>query len=242
MAIIEAYNSNKDGKGIFNRMTVVEHKHMEVLDEIQVKASKQANLFIIDVDLKKSYTGFDLAKQIRSFDHHSNIIFVTSHIELMSNVFLLNLKVMSYIYKLDPLLDVRLASSLEAVENEILSVENKYKQTDLSDRYFEFTDKGTFYKVGLSNIIAIETEPIKRKVMIITEDRVYECRKTLKDILLDLPDVFIKSHRAIVVNSDHIVEVKLVDSLYQALMTNGKSYSISRNYLKEILKKFTNSK
>lgn len=242
LAIINDYNNPKDHKGIYNRIKVVEHKHLEVLDEIQVRGSQQPCLFIIDVDLKKSYTGFDLAKRIRAFDHLSNIIFVTSHIELMSNVFLLNLKVMSYIYKLDPLLEDRLTSSLEAIEKEIVSIQISNRQTDLVNEYFTFSDKNTFYKVTLSSIIALEMDSIKRKVKIITVDQTYECRKTLKEILSDLPNVFMKSHRAIVLNMDHVVEVKLDDTYYEAVMTNGEAYSISRNYVKDIINTFANNK
>ena len=239
LKILEGYNNKENDTRVFHDVTVVEHKHMELLDEIQVKGSHLHNLFLIDVDLKKSYTGFDLAKKIRSFDHLSNIIFITSHIELMSNVFLLNLKVMSYIYKLDPLLEVHLTSSLEAIEKEVKTIQQSSNNMEKQEGAFSFNDKGNYYKLPFSSIIAIETDPLKRKVRVITEERVYECRKTIKEILIELPDYFMKSHRAIVLNSNHINEVKTTDSYYEAVMTNNECYSISRNFVKAILGKFT---
>lgn len=238
ITLIDEYKKNGIKGTVFKNIRIVEHKHLETVEKLEMENSKQ-NLFIIDVDLKKNYTGFDLAKKIRSYDYESEIVFITSHVELMSNVFLLNLKVMDYIYKLDPVLNERVMSVLNLIEQNVALKGMDSKQPIKDNGYLVINSKDGVRKISVNKIIAIETDSLKRKVIIKTIEGDIETRKSLKESIEELPAHFIKSHRSIILNLDFVSEICIKNGYHQAVMITGDRFDISRNFLKEVTQNFT---
>lgn len=60
---------------------------------------EEDNLFFLDVDLKATVTGIELAEEIKARDPNAKIVFITTHGELYSLVFQYQIETMDYIEK-----------------------------------------------------------------------------------------------------------------------------------------------
>ncbi|MBN2897823.1 MAG: LytTR family transcriptional regulator, partial [Clostridia bacterium] len=156
------------------------------------------------------------------------------------HVFLLNLKVLNYIYKLDPMLEDRLGSVLEVVSRTQCQKarETANQSNAMTVKHLILPTKEGLKKIAVDEILVLETMQLRRKVEVLTQDDSYEIARTLKDLLEELPCYFMHSHRSIVLNTRRITEIYVKDGYHQAVMASGEKYSISRNYVKNITRAF----
>lgn len=213
----------------------IEEKFCTKIDEILLEDNCGHDLFIIDINLKEDYNGIQLAKRIRAKDKLSNIIFITVHIELMSSIFIHNLKVMTFIDKIDPSFQERLYSSFDAVVEEQLVLKMTPSKIAGNLEVLQYTYKGQLYRIPYNDIIGIETNTIKRGLIINTNNKSYDSRLSMKKILDNLPSQFIQSHRAIILNANHIREIRNKEAIYSVVMHNDVIYPASKKYIANII-------
>jgi len=230
--LFENYTTSHD-KTVFDDIVVVNDAFIDFLSSVKEKTGFK-HLYVLDIDLKDGITGFQLAKEIRTFDPNGYILFITSHIELMGQVFLHNLKAISFIYKSDPLLNERISSVMDQIYLETCLQEND----SVVEAQLMYQYKSNYYKINYTDISLIETDPIKRRLQIYTDKDVYPCQIKLKDLYEDLPDYFIRLHRSIVVNVNAIKNISMNEGLYTAVLKSNKLLPISRSYVEEVIRAF----
>jgi len=220
---------------------VVEGNYLERINEILLDNIMGFNLFILDIDLQESHNGIQLAKKIREKDKLSNIIFISSHIELMSVIFVHNLKVMSFIDKMNPNFESRLYSALDIVKEEMFIMKPLSTKKVEADKVLQYKYKTQLYRVPHSDIIAVETNALKRGLVITTTYNTYYCNMSLKELSKELSDSFVQSHRSILINTDRVTGVKNRNAQYYALMDTNQEYPVSHKYVKQVFSKLTNN-
>jgi DNA-binding LytR/AlgR family response regulator len=192
------------------------------------------NLYIVDVDLEDGINGFQVAKAIREKDVTGYIIFITMHVEMMSQVFVHNLKALDYINKNDPVLEQKLLQALKHIENELNTIDRQQKEASL----FKYKYKNTHLNIAMDDIVSIETNVIKRGLVLNTQNESLPCSMNLKEIEGKLPDYFVKSHRSCILNVKQIEKITYVSSNMVAKMKNGTLLPISRNNGPKVLEVF----
>ncbi len=185
------------------------------------------NIYILDIDLKYNQNGMKLAKEIRKYDDNGEIIFLTSHTTMVMYVFKYRLKALDFIDKQDDIKQ-RLTENLESILNK-----------PLDNREEAITVKcGTrAYVLKFDEIINIQTTSINGKLRASTIDSQIEFYGHLKDIEKELDERFNRSHRACIVNKNHIKMINKERYNLYIIMTNGEKSLLSRNYLKGLMNK-----
>ena len=158
-----------------------------------VSNNKEVSIYILDIETP-SNSGIEMAKMIRKKDYSSIIIFLTSHDELAYEIIRDRLNIFTFVSKL-----VNYKSYLADAINECI-----YYVTP--DKYIHFKDLNKSYSINVSSILYITK--VGRKTSIITDNSNYEVYISLSRISELLPNYFIKSHRACIVNSKRIEEIK----------------------------------
>lgn len=220
-----------DTKLVFN---YIKSDYWVKIEEVLKNDRSGANLFILDIDLHEEYNGIQIAKKIRERDMQSNIIFISSHIELISYIFIHNLKVITFIDKMDPYFDQRLFSALKVVLDEMKIMKKKNKAIAVEVLQYQY--KGYYYRIPFNEIVGIETNTVKRGLVINTDQKRYLYRTSMKELLEILPKEFVQIHRSIVVNGGRVREVSNTDSTYSILMDDMTTYPASHRYVGNIIK------
>lgn len=198
------------------------------------------HLFILDVSLDDQISGFQIAKAIREKDASSQFIFLTSHVEMMNEVFINNLKALSFINKRDVSMEDRLFSALDQFFHEIqlnlktLTQSPHKKQTSKEDEYLTYQYKNTHYKINHKDILFVETDTFKRRLMIKTNHGIFPCQKSVEQLHRILPSFFMRVHRSIIVNRNVIISLKFNNGQYNILLKNNCELPVSKGYLLDL--------
>lgn len=210
-------------------LNVIDEDYLNDVDDILQADHKGGNLFILSIDLHREYNGIQLAERIRKKDKQSNIIFVSSHIELEDKIFTHNLKVITFIGKEDPYFKQRLISAIDFALVERAEIEKESSVNELESNILKYHYKGHYYLIPYDEIISVETNAVKRGLVIHTDRREYPCRKSMKEIMALLPNEFIQVHRSIAVNAFRIQEVMKDESVYTVMMDDESLYPASHS-------------
>lgn len=247
-------------KDVFDTVSVYNSDFLELLEVIK-QNGRTKNLYIIDIDLNDAISGLEFAVGIRRIDPDCYLLFLTSHIELMSQVFVHNLKAISFIYKGDPLKLERIDAALDQIHHELgldaakvealnsaeftdelnKSVDpDKIYMANRTDKVnaIQYQYKNSHYKIAIDKITFIETDTIKRRLDIYTDKEIYHCPWKLKELVDILPDEFIQIYRSIIVNSKAIKRISNSMGNYTVVLNNDMSLPVSKNYLEEVINVF----
>jgi DNA-binding LytR/AlgR family response regulator len=159
----------------------------------------------------------------------------------MSVIFVHNLKVVSFIDKMDPNFEKRLFSALDVVRDEMLLTKPLTNKRIEPEKILQYKYKTQLYRIPHADIVAVETNAIKRGLVITTTYNTYQCNMSLKVISDELSDSFVQSHRSILINTDRVSGVKNKNAQYYALMDTDQEYPVSQKYVKQVFSKLTNS-
>lgn len=154
-----------------------------------------SKIYILDIEIKDSISGIDIARQIRKSDWESIIIMVTSHNELGYEALKAQIMLLDFISKYD-----NYESNLEkTISKAILQVNNKKTLTLSSD--------GISYIIHLDDILYIVKESGDKKCIIKTTYNTITVNKNLNYIIENLDSRFYLTHRSCIVNTDKIKSV-----------------------------------
>ena len=156
-----------------------------------IDADLANKIYLLDIETP-SMSGIDVARRIRKDDYSSVIIFFSGHDDLSRIIAKKNLMALNFINKFDNLKE-NLKSSLDLA----LSIVGKKRRVKLYS-------KGIVYNLDIDKILYITRDTISRKSTIICDNATYEVNISLKNIISELNEDFIQTHRACFVNKNRI--------------------------------------
>jgi DNA-binding LytR/AlgR family response regulator len=166
-------------------------------------------LYFLDFDFGKSeLNGVDIAKIIKKAESHSKIVFVTSHVDMGMSVLKSGVEAFGFIEKTNDegkiLIDYKkyLHLALEKIEP-VSKSENDEKYVKLLIGIDEYVS------LPISQILYAESDKtVSHFIRYHTVDgSAVSVRDTIENVLLKLGDDFMKSHRSVIINKNHVVAV-----------------------------------
>jgi len=180
---------------------------------IDIVSSKLVNVFIIDINLRKSTNGMYIAKQIRKVNSACEIIFLTGCLEYIQQAF----DVHAYQFIPKPGLDA-LKRTLITLSREKLMHRKKCIDIKCGSQVFF---------VPISEITYIEH--LRNKTVVYTIDSEYSTYEGLENLVKRINDTrFKRCHRSIFININylHCLDIKNKN----LILKNGVSCSIGHKY------------
>ena len=185
-----------------------------------IKSKIPFKIYILDIETP-SRSGIDIAREIRSKDLNSVIIFLTGHDELCRVVLQNDLMFLSFVNKFDNL-DKRL--------NELM-----HKAIDIVNikRTIKIEDGKNTYIIDLNDILYFSKDSFERRTTIKTDYTEYKVHNSLTQLSEMLDDRFIQTHRACIVNKSRISRI---DHINRIIYFDNNDYTdlLSKKYKKEL--------
>jgi two-component system, LytTR family, response regulator AgrA len=183
-------------------------------------------LYILDIDLKQDKNGLLLGREIRNIDDYKGeMIYITSYTHQMNNVFKYKLRILDFIDK---------SYNMENNLKEALNAYLKIYRNKAENEVLVFKVGAEVIKVKPLDIISIETDKHKKKIIMHTTKGEISINLTLKEIKEKLTDDFIQIHRCIIVNKKHIKKIEDVNKDLNVILTGDIKEPISKRREKEI--------
>lgn len=197
------------------------------IDLLQYTKTHPTDVLLLDIDLKSSTSGLQIAEQIREIDKNVYIIFVTGHFEFGMVAY--KYKTFDFLQK--PLTKERFEETILRLYSDIFGSTAKYIRLD--------NDKTVIKE---NSIRFIKKEGMK--VIFHTDTRDYETYSSFNKISGMLPYNFVRCHKSYIVNLSKITDIDLVENEI-SFTKNDKCYigPKYKNNFMEVLKNeyFTNN-
>lgn len=186
-------------------------------------------LYFLDIDLKKEMSGVVLASKIREIDVAGNIVFITSHGELVYLTFMYQVGALDYIVKCvnSEELKVRIIKNIKIAHERYL----KISEIPQKNYYLKIKAAGKEYVIPLTEVMFLTTTHTPHKLALHTYNSRLEFIGSMKEIANHTP-AFIRAHQSYVIN---IFNIKSVNRASREIeMKNGEICLISARGLKEL--------
>lgn len=198
----------------------------ETINYIKSLNSYEDCLYILDIDLKQDKNGLLLGREIRTIDEYKGeMIYVTAHVHQMHSVFKYKLKILDFIDK---------GYNMENALKEALDVYIKIYRERIQSKSLIFKVGANVFMIRPSDIICIETDKSKKKIIIYTIKEQMSINLTLKEIQEKLSNQFIQIHRSIIVNKEHIKKIENINDDLYVVLTGDIKEIVSKRREKEI--------
>ena len=200
---------------------------IDLLNKIE-NASKPA-LYFLDVDLKTSINGLDLAVEIRKLDSRGFIVFVTTHDEMAPLTFQYKVEAMDFIVKekVEKLPEKLKECMLYALKQYALPSNSVHKAIAMQV-------EGRIVMLSQDDIILIEPSMQSHKVTIYTKNSVIDITSTIKAIKAQLDERFFQCNKSCVINKNRIAQIDKKNRV--VYMDNKKECVISVRQMKNLEK------
>ena len=189
----DANKIEKIVKRYFNKMDFNVYKYNDYDNNFfKIVSSDIINkIYLLDIEAP-SMSGIDVARIIRKTDYSSVIIFLSGHDDLSRIVAKKNIMSLNFINKFDNL-EHNLKYSLDLA----LSVVGKRRRV-------KFESRNVIYNIALDNILYVTRDTLSRKSIIVCDNHIYEVYINLKNVVGELGDDFVQTHRACFVNKNRV--------------------------------------
>lgn len=178
------------------------------------------DVLILDINLKSSMSGCDIADAVRKKNKDVYIIFLTGHLEYA----LLAYKYKTFDYLSKPITDERLEETILRLVDDTKEVHSQ------------------FIKINNNTVIKQdEINYIKKdgmKLVFCTANRNYEIYSSFSKIQDCLPDNFVRCHKSYIINVNNITRFTDVNNII--MFKNNFTCSIGAKYKNKFLEVFTN--
>jgi two-component system response regulator AgrA len=196
------------------------------LDYIKSLKSHDDCLYILDIDLKQDKNGLQLGREIRSIDDYKGeMVFVTAHIHQVNTVFKYKLRILDFIDK---------GFNLENDLTDALSIFLRLYKEKFENEPVVIKSGTEVYMVKPSDIVWIETDKQKKKIIVHTVKEDISVHMTLKEMQGTLGSQFIQIHRCTIVNKEHIRKIESDGEDMYVVMTGDVREMISKRKEKEV--------
>ncbi len=196
-------------------------------DLLKFVKNNPTDVLLLDIDLKSSTSGLQIAEKIRAVDKDIYIIFVTGHFEFGMVAY--RYKTFDFLQK--PLTKERFEETILRLYSDIFGNKTDYIKLDNDKTVIKENTIRFIKKDGM-------------KVIFHTDTRDYETYSSFSKISDMLPYNFVRCHKSYIVNIDKITDIDMNDNLVFFNKTDkcyiGPKY---KNNLMEVLKNehFTNN-
>ncbi|WP_044040779.1 LytR/AlgR family response regulator transcription factor [Clostridium bornimense] len=197
-------------KDIISNIIMIENYDMEielVTDDPYIVLDKLKNntvtgLYFLDVDLRSSINGIQLAEQIRKYDPRGFIVFITTHAEMSYLTFMYKVEAMDYIIK-DNYKNIG-----DRIKACIKNALDKYKiKSSELQKVFSVKLDDRIINVDFNDIIFFETSTTIHKVILNCTNRQVEFYSNMKEVYKMLDERFCRCHTSFIINKDKIKEI-----------------------------------
>lgn len=185
----------------------------DILDYIK---SNPADVFLLDINLKSSKTGLELAEEIRKIKRNSYLIFTTGHLEYAMVAY--KYKTFDYIAK--PITYDRLEDTIVRLFEDV---------NGLNKRYLRIDNKNTL-------IDESEIQYVKRdgmKLVFHTPSRDYDTYSSFNKFQDRLPKTYIRCHKSCIANINQIKDIEPVSGTIT--FKDGSTCDIGPKYKSEFM-------
>ncbi len=185
----------------------------DILDYIKRNPS---DVFLLDINLKSSKTGLELAEEIRKIKKNSYLIFTTGHLEYAMVAY--KYKTFDYIAK--PITYDRLEDTVVRLFEDI---------NGLNKRYVRIDNKNTL-------IDESEIQYVKRdgmKLVFHTPSRDYDTYSSFNKFQDRLPKTYIRCHKSCIANINQIKDIEPVSGTIT--FRDGSTCDIGPKYKSEFM-------
>ena len=193
----------------------------EVLDFV---SNNQVNVLVLDIDLKSSISGLELASKIRENNKSLYIIFITAHPEYV----FLAYQSKTFDFLLKPITIERLSETIERLTQDISESPKKFINIDKHNKVFVDTNDVTYIKKDAM------------KLVFHTFNRQYETYNSFSKIESLLPGNFVRCHKSYIVNIKNIANISsnnIIKFRNNDVCDIGPKY---KNNLMEVIKNYGN--
>ena len=166
----------------------------DVLDYLK---SNIVNVLFLDIDLKSTLSGLDLADMIRKFNKEVYIIFTSAHLEYI----LLAYKCKTFDFIPKPI-------SIERVEETIIRLMDDINYGGRKNSFIRLDNKNTI--INQDNVNFIKKDGMK--LIFYTDTRTYEAYSSFNKISETLPSNFVRCHKSYIANINKISDVHTKDN------------------------------
>ncbi len=180
---------------------------------------KPIDAFFLDIELHKE-NGMEIAKEIKKQYSHSNIVYISSHDKYVFQVF--ETEPMDYLLK-------------PFNEENVRKVMNRICEKVSYNRTIQLMVSRKNIELNVDLILYIESAGCILNVH--TKDNIYQTYNKMNEMLDKLNEIstsFVRIHRSVIVNYDHVKNIRGDD----IFLDNGTYLVISRKY-REPFKKFS---
>lgn len=157
-----------------------------------INTNMDAKIYILDIEIKNSISGIDIARLIRKNDWKSIIILVTSHTELGYEALKAQIMLLDFISKYD-----ECDKNLDNILKKAIKQVNRKKA-------ISFKSNGVSYRVFINDILYVVKDSVERKCIIKTTYNEMTVNKTLTEMIELLDDRVYLTHRSCIVNTEEI--------------------------------------
>ena len=179
------------------------------------------DVLLLDIDLKSSTSGLQIAEQIRAIDKNIYIIFVTGHFEFGMVAY--KYKTFDFLQK--PLTKERFEETILRLYSDIFGSTTRYIRLD--------NDKTVIKE---NSIRFIKKEGMK--VIFHTDTRDYETYSSFNKISGMLPNNFVRCHKSYIVNVSKITDIDLSEN--EISFTNNDKCYIGPKYKNDFMEVLKN--
>lgn len=191
-----------------------------------INNTMSSKIYILDIEMKNSISGIEIARKIRKDDWNSIIIMVTSHSELGYEALKAQIMLLDFISKFD-----EYEKNLEKVlKKAIAKVDSK--------KIIQFQNSGITHRLYLEDILYVTKDTVDRKCIIKTTYNEFAINKTMNEMIEELGPQFYLSHRSCLVNIEKIKKVNWKDSIIY--FNNGESINLLARDKKKGLREYVN--
>lgn len=210
---------------VSNRYKYEKHNFFDYDNSFYNVISKKIpfKIYILDIDTP-SRSGIDVARDIRKKDNYSPIIFLTGHNDLGLQLLLEDISFTAFISKF-----IKCEYRLKKCLHNTIKIMFERRIIKINDGISKI------YTIALDDILYITKDSVDRKTIIVTDHNEFLIGKSLKSIKEMLPEYFIQTHRACVVNINRTDKIDFKEK--EILFDNNVSIDlISNKYKKEVIK------
>ena len=185
----------------------------DILDYIKRNPS---DVFLLDINLKSSKTGLELAEEIRKIKKNSYLIFTTGHLEYAMVAY--KYKTFDYIAK--PITYDRLEDTVVRLFEDV---------NGLNKRYLRIDNKNTL--VDESEIQYVKRDGMK--LVFHTPSRDYDTYSSFNKFQDRLPKTYIRCHKSCIANINQIKDIEPVSGTIT--FKDGSTCDIGPKYKSEFM-------
>lgn len=158
---------------------------------LEYTQSNKVDVLILDISLKSSLNGCDLADIIRKNNKNIYIIFTTAHLEYA----LLAYKYKTFDYLPKPITEEKLEETILRLVDDISSAPSKFLKLNNNKTIINQDEVNYIKKDGM-------------KLVFCTNNRNYEIYSSFNKIESCLPNSFVRCHKSFIANIDNITDIK----------------------------------